>query len=428
MKQLLIISYTNPTLNIPSGVRIGKFAKYLPRYNWKPIIVSAPFPYFYDSDKSFTYDDLSIYLTKSLDLAHFFRILTGKKRKSTSMKLRRSNENMIDWIRSLMPVDDKIGWLPFAYGEAKKIIKKKRIRLIFTSLGGVYHQAITARKLSKKFKIPYILEFRDLWADHPFSQRTFYNKILIEHFEKKVIADAARIITVSAGFKKHLLEKYQLPEKKISVITNGFDPEDFEEKTDIKVEKTALNLTFAGSFYRQLNPRDLFRILDEIDTIDIKIKLRFIGNFKSKFLKLTEDYRKKLGKKQIIIELIPRQNYHSMLNYLRIADLLLVFLPEGNIYKNIIPAKTFDYLAIKKPILVFCAQDSDLYRILNEYNCKFWVEPGNIKMGIVVLKKIFDFYKKNKLKECKVDKGFLDQFRRDNLTRKLSDIFNEVTG
>ena len=50
MGNILMISYFAPPYNIPSAVRVGKFAKYLPKFGWNPIILTVKELGYYQKD------------------------------------------------------------------------------------------------------------------------------------------------------------------------------------------------------------------------------------------------------------------------------------------------------------------------------------------------------------------------------------------
>ena len=426
MKNVLIISYFAPPLNTASAVRTGKLAKYLPRFGWNPIILSVKEIDFYQKDEEIYPDDLNIIRTESFDLCRIAKLIKKTNKDNFSYKLHRKKEKITNFVKSLFPIDDKIGWMPFCYFKAKKIIKKNKIQLIFVSIGGVHHQAITAYFLAKKFNIPFVLEFRDLWSDHPFIRRSYFGKIINSYWEKKVVNSASRIISLAPKQREFLKKKYNLSNIGIEFIPNGYDEDHFKKKFLHKHEKNTFILTFCGSFYKNLAPSDLFDSILNLEENKINIRIRFIGNFRNQFFDLKNQFESKSSSKNISIEIIPRITYLQLLDELYLSDVLLLFLPKGSKYDLILHAKLFDYMAVRKPILAFCSKNSDVENLINKGNLGFTVEAGNTEMGRKKIQEIIQLFKQNKLNSIHGSNEFINRFTRKKVTEKLAKVFDSV--
>ncbi len=426
MKNILIISYFAPPLNLPPAIRMGKFAKYLPKYDWNPIILTVKEIDFYQKNLSLfpDYEKMKIERTKCFDYFHIvqtFNKFWKKDDKISQIIFKHKENKMISFIKKMFPVDDKIGWMPFCYSKAKKIIKTQKIDAIFTTLGGVYHSAITSYLLAKKFNIPLIIEFRDLWVDYPLEDALFFNKKINSYFEKKIVNYASKVITLAPGAKRILDEKYDISDDKIEVITNGFDDYDFNNNTPFLKEEDALIFTFCGTFFTKLTPEDLFNSLKKINIQNIKIKIRFIGNFRQNIWELKKKFEEQFSQK-MVIELVPRMEYKQLIDELYRSDILMLFV-ENN---DMLHAKIFDYLVTKKTILAFCPKGSDTENIIKNGNLGFTIENGNIEQGAKTIENIIQLFKDNKLKEIRGSDYYIKQFSRKNLTQKFAKILDNL--
>ncbi|MEA2096486.1 MAG: glycosyltransferase family 4 protein [Candidatus Cloacimonadota bacterium] len=417
MKNILMISYFAPPYNIPSAVRIGKFAKYLPEFGWNPIILTVKELGYYQKDWR-QYEGIKksqIYRTESLDpirLLNYFK-------KEKVQKIHRSKEGLTNKIKRLFPIDAKVGWMPFCYRKGKEILSNKKIDAIYCTTGGIYNHVITSYRLAKKFRKPLIVDIRDLWVDHPFKELTFYNKLLNSYWEKKILKFANKVIVVTPGLKKHYFEKYSFLENKIEVITNGFDIENYEYRN--RIDNAAITFTFAGNFYKNLSPKDIFNAIS--DNITDKIKLQFIGNFRNQFWDLKQRFEER-KLQNVEIEVLPRMVKNKLYKYLNSADVLLITLPPGEKYECILTTKLFDYVIHKKPILAFCSLKGDLAEFIQKGNLGFIAEAGNIKDGNKVIRKILELKKNKKLYDIHRDEEFVNQYSRKNLTKKLAEIIS----
>ncbi len=411
MRNILMISYFAPPYNIPSAVRIGKFAKYLPQHNWQPFILTVKGLPYYQTDpqqfKGLNYHNF--FKTRSFDPLHFLNFFQDQRVK----KFHRSNEGFANKIKAWFPIDEKIGWMPFCYQTGKKILKTQAIDAIFCTSGGIHSHVITSYLLAKKYHKPLILDIRDLWADHPFLTFTKINLLMNEYWEKKIFKFARKIIVVTPGQKKFLSEKYKFLQNKIELITNGFDPEDTRPETKKNYDRKELIFTFAGSFYKNLSPQILLKTLEK--NIDYPLKLRFIGNFRNHFWKLIKAFPEQ---KNVQIEVISRQTKNSLHHYLQESDILLIFLPIGKKYDGILTTKLFDYLPYYKPLLAFCSLNSDLATFIKKGKLGF--VASDKQQSNQILHQIIKMHRLGKLSKWYHNEEFISQFTRQKASEKLA--------
>jgi glycosyltransferase involved in cell wall biosynthesis len=417
MKNILMISYFAPPYNIPSAVRIGKFAKYLPEFGWNPIILTVKELGYYQEDWQ-QYQGINksqIHRTESLDPLRLLNFLKKEKVK----EIHHTKEGITNKIKKIFPIDEKVGWMPFCYRKGKEILSNNKIDAIYCTTGGIHNHVITSYLLAKKFQKPLIIDFRDLWLNHPFKDIFFYNKLINSYWERKTLRYADKVIVVTAGLKRHYEEKYSFLENKIEIITNGFDIENFESGK--KVNNEAITFTFAGNFYKNLTPESIFNAIP--DNINDKIKLQFIGNFRNRFWILKRKFEERKIH-NVEIEVLPRMIKNELFKYLDSADVLLITLPPGKEYECILTTKLFDYLPHKKPILAFCSPKGDLARFIQKGNLGFVVDSNNIKVVNKVIKKILELKKNRVLHKMKRDEEFVNRHSRKNLTQKLAEMIS----
>ena len=232
MEKVLIITYYFPPIGMGGVQRVSKFAKYLPHFDWEPIVITVKDISYYFYDKSLLNDvkDVKIIRTESLDplrismiLKKFFQIKRNKINERYKEGYFKKIYNIINkWF--LIP-DSKILWVPFAIVSALKVIKKENIKLIFTTsppnschLAGLF--------LKKLIKVKWISDFRDYWSMNGISKYpTFFHRFINDFIKKKIIKNADCIIAVSNGIIDEM--KRHSVSHKFYLITNGFDCDDF---------------------------------------------------------------------------------------------------------------------------------------------------------------------------------------------------------
>ncbi len=207
-----------------------------------------------------------------------------------------------------------------------------------------------ALRLSKRYKIPFIMEVRDLWPQtlidmgmskyHPFI-------LILSLLEKYLYKKSDKIITLLPKANQYI-EKLGVDREKIVWISNGTNPASYSsDNLNILLKGDKFNVLYTGT-HGMANNLDLL-----IDTADI------LKSEKSIFFTLIGDgpLKERLKKKAEKLELkniqfLPSVPKREVFAYLSSSDLLYVGLKDLLLYRyGMSMNKIFDYMASKKPIL-----------------------------------------------------------------------------
>ncbi len=424
MKNILMISYSAPPQNIPSAVRTGKLAKHFKKLGWNPIILTVKNVGFHlnDNDLLDELSEIEIIRTDSLDPLMILKKFRPQKNIEISRNISKNKEKITSKFKSIFPIDDRIGWMPFCLKAASKIIREHKIDAIYTFVGGINHPGISAYKLSKKHNIPYFIEFHDLWANHPFIERTKIDQYLNDCWEKKVVKSATGIITLAPGQKKFLENKYPFLIGKTIFNLKGFDAELIafpKHKTD------KLTITFCGSLYKNMTPKNIFDALLAMDEIKLPIKLKFIGDFRNSFFVLKNQFENKITNQRIKVEVLAKMSYTKLLLELQKSDAFMLFLPNEEKFKAILHAKLYDYIVVGKPILAFAPKNSDVGNFVNDNNLGFVAEADNLESGKSMLSKLITEYQEGDLEKYQAKPEFIQKNSRKNAAKKVIEFIEE---
>ena len=220
MKKILVITYYWPPAGGPGVQRILKFAKYLPEFGYKPIILTVKNGDYPANDYSLMKeipDKIKVVKTKVLEPYNLYRKILGKKPETkipvailAQKKNLSKKEILMHWIRKNIFIPDaRIAWNYHGFLKAQEIIRKDKIEMVLISSPPHSIQLIGYR-LKKKFDLPLICDFRDPWTDIHYYEnlnRLSLSKKIDQMFEKKVIDCCDRLITVSPALKRYFLKK-----------------------------------------------------------------------------------------------------------------------------------------------------------------------------------------------------------------------------
>ncbi len=415
LRNLLVIAYYFPPLGLSGVQRTQKFVKYLPQFGWKPTIITVtPTGYFaqdYTLLDELKNKPIEIIRVGSLDPNRFFR----KKGivKMPSERIRKIFSFLSD---TFFIPDNKIGWKRNVLKQVGELLKKNNYSLIF-STAPPFTDFIIANEIYQKYKIPYVLDYRDAWLDYPIKYYpTPLHKYLNYKYEKDALHSAKKIITTNRKVKELILKRYKFLEyNDIEIIPQGYDPEDFVRNKPLpRPPVKKMRITHAGVFYGKRTPKFFFQALEKLfnekPNLMDKIEVFFIGNFKDEDKKLIDKY--KLGG---VVNLLGYLDHQKCIQYLMSSDLLWLMLDN----ETQSPGKVYEYIGAKKPILAN-VPDGFIKQTLEEFSCNTVLPPFEVDR---TKHAIYSYY-------CKFEDGYNYQFEEEKiniynrveLTNKLANI------
>jgi len=428
MKTVLIISYFAPPLGGPGVQRIQKFIKYLPKFGWKPIVITVKNVEYIAYDYSLLDEikDAVIYRTESLDLMRLLYLFEKlRKSKTNNKRIYNTVNNFIrNKIRDIFPIDSKIGWLPFAIKKSEEICKIRKIDAVFATIGP-YTSAIVAYKIANKFNLPLIIDYRDLWRGKPdityFSE--WHKKISIK-WEKRILEFSQNIIVNTEYSKQKIVKLFlNINKSKFRVLYNGWDANDFNFNKKI-IKKDKIIFTYTGGFYGERTPYYFLRSLDilcEKNLLPDNVEFRFIGNYLKNISDMFNNVKCKKN-----LKIIPQVSHKESIKYLLESNFLLLFIAKKN-SEIVLPAKIFEYLASQKPILAMIPEKSEAAEIILKYNVGLISEIDDIKAIGKHILKLIDLDKTNRLEaEFNIFENDYLHFERKHQTGKLAEILNQT--
>ena len=372
-KRVLIITYYWPPSAGGGVQRWLKFSKYLPDYEWTPIIYTPDNPSYSLTDKSLLQDispDLEVLKRPIWEPYDLVNVLKGKK-SSKSLNTGQTNKSstsskLLSWVRGNFFIPDpRKYWVKPSVSFLKQYLKHNPVDVIITT-GPPHSMHLIGLALKKAIGCKWIVDIRDPWSafdlldEYRVSPR---NLKKYQALESEVLMACDRVIATSPSMPTQL---QSFDQDKFLPITNGFDKSDFDLFSDTS-NKQNLVLYHAGLMSDLRNPVNFWTALDQIigeDSEPSKYMLHLVGVVESgvdasiqKYQHLSQCYKKEGYK----------DHEEVILDY-QTANVLLLFVNNtANAAVNI-PGKTFEYLATGKPILCFSKPDTDVAKILEQFD------------------------------------------------------------
>lgn len=427
-KKALIITYYWPPSGGSGVQRWLKFTKYLRDFNWEPVIYTPENPEIPVEDSSLLNDipEGITVLKKSIwEPYSFYKKFLGQKGEDkiqtgflTEKKKPKRKEKISVWIRgNLFIPDARKFWTGPSVKYLTTYLKKNPVDIII-STGPPHSMHLIALGLKKKLNIPWLADFRDPWTNIDFYKDLKLTRWADKKHKKQeqlVIKNADSLIVVGATLKKEYLD---MGAKNVSVITNGYDQDDFMND-DVCLDKK-FSIMHAGTITYSRNPQNFWLVLSELVNEhqdfaeDLEIKL--IGKID---LSVNENIAR-LDLEKFVI----KTNYLSHKEVIREQKRShVLFLPINNTQnaKGIITGKLFEYLAAERPVLAIGPADGDAAEIINDTKAGLisgFGDNNRLKNNILAL---YHDYKKGKLQ---INTANVSKYSRKNLTGELAELLN----
>jgi glycosyltransferase involved in cell wall biosynthesis len=406
--------------------RISKFLKYWDYTKYQVSLLTVKSSHFYAEDKSLIKDipeTVDIYRTGTFDP---FRLIYLLKKvlqfpEKKEKKLQKESGGFLRRLSNLLFIpDSRILWFPFALSQACKINKNNKIDLIVATMPP-FTTGIVALMINKILKIPYILDFRDSWTQNPYMPKiTPFHNFIHSWLESITTRNALAVTCVNPNLKKYYLNRFPfLLARPVTVIRNGFDPDDFSDlpKSPKLIDKKKFNIGIMGTVYSQGNsPKPLLDALYDLRKDDPqmtqKVKVVFIGKWTSNFLESTKSYS--LNNTIDWIQYLP---HHEALSIANNMTALAIFI-DSNLTgsENLTPGRIYEYLYFKKPILALCPKHSDLAFLVKHFEAGITIDYDDLDSLKMVLSQWIstaaDFQREFKFKNP-------EEFHRKYLTEKM---------
>lgn len=417
MDKVLIFSYFFPPVGGSAVQRIQKFVKYLPQNDWEPIVITIKKIAFGAEDDQLLNEigPVRIYRTEGITPLRFFQIIGAGKQSAIS-------ENSRHLFRNVFPIDSRIGWIPFAVKQGSKICRSESIKAVLATIGP-YSAAVAAYLVARKVGLPLVIDYRDLWQGN--SELFYLTKALRKYsyrWEESILEYASAVIMNTNSARDEIRKLYpRIEPHKFEVIPNGWDQSDFLDLQPAMNSK--ISFTYAGSLSGLRSPKYLLKAVRE-QKLDLEdnVIFRFIGNYNQeiRILLMDDDLSDNVKVEQ---SLTHREVLAEMLGS---TFLMLIVPPDHS--RNAIPAKVYEYLACRRPIIILAPPGSEVVELLHKHQAAMVAPYDDPKLIAELLKKAVQLARSGKLEtEFPLQKNNYQEFERSYLTKKLAGIMRKVS-
>ena len=243
-------------------------------------------------------------------------------------------------------------------------------------------------------RVPLVFEVRDLWPESLAAvgaggEGTWLHRTLAA-IARFLYRRASHIVVVTPAFKDHLIQRWQVPADKISVVENGVetdlfrkDPSANQLRRDLRLEGRFL-ICYIGTMGMAHGLETVIEAACKLQSVRPAAMFLLIGEGAEK-----ENIAQLAAARGLEnIRILDQQPRERIPAYISAADVCLVMLKKTDLFKTVIPTKLLEYMACERPVIV--AVDGQARRIVEDANAGIFVEPEDSGALIQAIQELAD--------------------------------------
>ena len=335
-----------------------------------------------------------------------------------------------DWLRSVRDVlfftpDNCVNWVGPAVLAGCRLVRQHRPKVIISS--GPPHSAhLAGLGIHWLTRVPLILDLRDPWASDEWLGTEDYRirMWMQKKIERICVRFAASVILNTERLRQNFIDNY--PRRwahKFVAIPNGVDDQIIKPVADYlsvappRRDDAALTLCHPGSIYWHRSLMPMIEAIRHLKQSGAQIQFEQIG-----LVDHPPDLAERLIKWELPeVHLRGRLSHEETLKQMAKSDVLVVIQPMSTLQ---VPAKLYEMLIFKKPILVI-TKDGATADVIKDFGIGFIADPMDpLKIADAI--RSLDSQVK-----CRSIQGDWDRaihaFDSQNLTSRLVNVMTKVT-
>ena len=347
MKRLLIVTHHFPPSAGSGSFRMLGFARHLPKFGWNvSVVVCGPTPW----------EPIDEELGKQIPVETSVECVDFPLRKARSI--------LPVALQKVRCIDLYYVWNKPAIVACRRLIKEWQPDVVLTS-GPPHSVHLVGRRLHRQFGLPWVADFRDPWcslgSDKPYIKSW---SRLTKSMERSVIRGADIVVANTSNARQSLKDAYPKYARKIVAVHNGFDPSPNRDARRAVTTGPEINLLHAGALYAGRDPRPVFDALKQIINDERLHGKRVCWTLLGRSLddRIDDDIRSR-GLTDVV-RLEGHVPYAEVIRRMANADILVLLDSPGR--RIGVPAKLYEYIGVKRPILALAEKNGDCGQILRQ--------------------------------------------------------------
>lgn len=304
----------------------------------------------------------------------------------------------------------------------------KNIDLIFAA-STPPTQGLLCALVKKRLKVPFVYNLQDIFPESLVNAKMTHKGSLIwkigRIIENYTYRSADKIIVISEGFKRNIMEK-GVPEDKIKVVSNWIDLEGVEpiKRSDNRlfkefgIDPNRFIVVYAGNFGMTQGAEIVIQVAEKMCAYeDIQFVIFGGGILFSQVVEETKNL-----KNVFIHELLPLERVSEVYS---LGDVALITCKKGTGGAGL-PSKLWSIMACNTYIIASFDQNSDLSGILLDSKAGTTVEPENSDVLKQEIIRLYDLWKNDRFKKTNSREYVQQHASKKICTKQYAEIIQRV--
>ncbi|MDB5323271.1 MAG: glycosyltransferase family 4 protein [Phycisphaerales bacterium] len=443
-RNVLYLAYFFPPRGGAAVQRSLKFAKYLPEFGWRPLVVANGGAI---EDKTLKVQDPT--MLKELPPKAVVRY-TALDARENRRYLRAQSK-----FRQRLNVTDPMGWwvAPAVRLGMEMAAEHKPDAIVVTM--SPFTAARAGIELKRRTGLPLVFDLRDPWAlDETRIYPTRWHAGRDMAAMRRAMRVADRVVMNTPQSAAAVRERFKLPAEKVVAITNGYDAADFGHGEQRPAANDVLRIVHTGMFHTELvrfwddllagrglmnklkhaprainlwtrTPRYLLEAMERVisrgEIPADKVELVLVGELSAADRELVE--------KSAVAGCVKMLGYTShaqSVGWLESADVLFLPLhkPLDGGPTLVVPGKAYEYLGSGRPILAMCPT-GDMRDFVTATRSGIVTGGDDVTGAAEALVKLYQAKKEGRSVVTQ-DRPAVERFERRYLTQRLAEVLDQV--
>ncbi|OON59508.1 hypothetical protein B0920_24350 [Massilia sp. KIM] len=420
MKKVLVIAYLYPPIFNSGTRRSLEFVNHLPDCGWTPLVLTLDNPNPAECDPALLAE---VRAGTRIERAPMWSAQFGARigRMLAPLLPAERVAGAIDWrLRRAWNVPDgAAAWAPSAVERALALHAAEGFDAIYAT-GWPWTSFLVAEQVSRRTGVPYVVDYRDLWkpGDVAWDNSTWLQRRINPLLERRVLRRAAAVIATTRTFLG-LLPQDVLPARRFA-ITNGFSPGFPAEAGAPAPADGLVRIVYTGVWRPGYGPDDLYLAVAELKRRGspalARLRLSMAG------------FAPGRAAEHGIAELVEergRVTHAEAVAMMLGASALYLPVSKGLYEYASIPGKLFEYLASGRPLLASTIADSEVGATIAQVGGALRLEPGDVAGLADAIERLCLGGQDALFSPRRPEQ--LARFQRDNLTRQLAQVLQEIS-
>jgi glycosyltransferase involved in cell wall biosynthesis len=372
-----VITAEFPPVGGGGVIRVAKLVKYLSQLGWRVTVVTS------DEHLANAYDESLLD-----EIPHDVTVIRAGRALATiggAAVARRARERLgrtsaiirvlrgtRDALRSVWAIPDHR--LPWALSVARWADDIHPRPDAVISTGPPHSVHVGASLLARRMRVPHVIDLRDEWTLRPLTRsRLPWRNVMERRIEAWSLRGAGAVVVVSEESRARYAEAYPELEDRLTVIPNGFDPEDLAT-LDVppRAADGPLTLGYAGSFQAGTQIAPMFAAIGHAVRHGVgsrAVRFEMVGPF---LPHQVQEARQRVPADGLSIK--PFMPHRTVLRIMSEWDGLCVIATDG---AASLAGKLYECLALRRPVVVI-APEGPATRLVRELDAGAVANPNDV--------------------------------------------------